>query len=194
MLWLYVNGPKWEVKTFLKYRVNGYTFSPQHYDDSISTQDSGVCMDAITTFVASSKDLNPMDDDTTWYGVIREIMEVDYYDFQHVVFYCDWVNVADKTNGCKVCPDTNLLMVNLKKLKNTDGEYDEPAILASEASQVFYIINTHINSDWSIVRRSPKRIMDNIDDYEVPTTYQSILKEQPNLEPLLKCIQSKSTC
>lgn len=136
---MYISGPKWKAITYLKYKVNGYTFSPQHYNDTISTQDSGVCMDAITTFVACSKDLNPTDDDTTWYGVNKEIMEVDYYNYQHVVFYYDWVNVGDKTNGCKVCSNANVLVVNLKRLKNTNGEYDEPAILACEASQVFYI-------------------------------------------------------
>ena len=96
LLWYYVSGPTWEAKTHLKYRINGYVFSPQHYDKTHSTQDSGVCMDAITMFIPSEKYLNSMDDDTTWYGVVKEIIEVDYYDFQHVVFYCDWVNIADK--------------------------------------------------------------------------------------------------
>lgn len=187
MLWQYVSGPKWESKSYLKYRVNGYIFSPQHYDDSHSIQDSGVCMDAITTFVASAKDINPTDDDTTWYGIIKEIIEVDYYDFQHVVFYCDWVNIADKTNGCKICTDSHLLMVNLNRLKTGNGEYDEPAILATEACQVFYVQDTQ-NSDWSIVRRSPKRMTDNVDDYTIPTDFQSVLREQQNLVPLLKCI------
>lgn len=117
MSWHYVSGPKWEAKTYLKYRVNGYVFSPQHYDDTLSTQDNGVCMDAITTFVASARDINPIDDDTTWYGIIKEIIEVDYYDFQHMVFYYDWVNIGDKTNGSKICPDPNLLMVNIKGSK-----------------------------------------------------------------------------
>lgn len=190
MLWQYVSGPKWEAKSYLKYRVNGYIFSPQHYDDTLLTQDSGVCMDAITTFVASAKDINPTDDDTTWYGIIKDIIEVDYYDSQHVVFYCDWINIADKTNGCKICTDSHLLMVNLKKLKNSNGEYDEPAILATEAGQVFYVKDTQ-NPDWSVVRRSPKRMTDNIDDYTIPTDFQSVMKEQANLGPLLKCVEMK---
>lgn len=190
MLWRYVNGPQWEARTHLKYRINGYVFSPQHYDNKLSTQNSGVCMNAITTFVASAKDLNPTDDDTTWYGVIKEIIEVDYYETQHVVFYCDWFNVADKSSGCKICTDSNLLMVNLKKMKSSSGEYDEPAILSSEASQVFYISDMH-DADWSIIQHSPKRMTDNIDDYETPTDFQSILKEQPNLTTLLKCIRAK---
>ena len=147
-------------------------------------------MNAITTFVASAKDLNPMDDDTTWYGVIKEIIEVDYYESQHVVFYCDWINVADKSNSCKICSDSNLLMVNLRKLKSSSGEYDEPVILSSEASQVFYISDMH-DPNWSIVQHSPKRMTDSIDDYEMPMSFQSILKEQPNLTALLKCIESK---
>lgn len=57
------------------------------------------------------------------------------------MFYCDWVNVGDKTNGCKLCPNSNLLKVKLKKLKSTDKEYDEPAILTFEASQIFLCNN-----------------------------------------------------
>lgn len=190
MLWHYVSGPKWEAKTHLKYRINGYVFSPKHYDNTLSSQNSGVCMNAITTFVASAKDLNPTDDDTTWYGIIKEIIEVDYYISQHVVFYCDWINIADKTNGCKICIDSNLLMVNLSKFKGCNGEYDEPAILSSEASQVFYISDIH-NPDWFVVRHSPKRMTDSIDDFEISADFQSILKEQPNFTRLLKCIESK---
>lgn len=98
----------WEAKTHLKYRNNSYVFSPQHYSNTYLTQDSGVCMDAITTFIASAKYLNPMDNDTTWYDVIKEIIEADYYDFQHVVFYYDLVNITDKTHGYKYCSNSNL--------------------------------------------------------------------------------------
>ena len=73
-----------------------------------------------------------------WYGVIKQIMELDYTIFKEVVFYCDWVKVEDKTNGCKLCPNSNLVMVNLDKLKSVSSELDEPVILAFEASQVFY--------------------------------------------------------
>ena len=73
-----------------------------------------------------------------WYGVIRQIIELDYTIFKEVVFYCNWVRVEDKANGCKHCTDSNLVMVNFEKFKSIDSVLDELVILASEASQVFY--------------------------------------------------------
>jgi len=138
MLWRLVQGPKHKVKTFKKYRVNGYMFSPKYHDDTVSTQDSGVCMKAWTEFRAKKSDKNLKEACTMWYGVIRQIIELDYTIFKEVVFYCDWVRVEDKANGCKHCPDSNLVMVNFEKFKSIDSVLDEPVILASEASQVFY--------------------------------------------------------
>ncbi|OVA03948.1 hypothetical protein BVC80_1455g17 [Macleaya cordata] len=81
-LWRYVEGPVGEAKEYKKYRVNGFIFSPKSHDDTVATQDSGVCMEATTTFRASRKDKHPIDQVTKWYGVIRQILEVNYTDFQ----------------------------------------------------------------------------------------------------------------
>lgn len=66
------------------------------------SQDSSVCMKAWTTFRARKNDQNFIDAWTMWYGVIRQIIELDYIIFKEVVFYCDWVRFEDKTNGCKL--------------------------------------------------------------------------------------------
>lgn len=58
MSWRLVEGPKYKVKTFKKYWVNDYLFSPKYHDDTVSTQDSGVCMKAWTEFRARKSDKN----------------------------------------------------------------------------------------------------------------------------------------
>ena len=126
MLWRLVQGPKHKVKTYKKYRTNGFVFSPKYHDDTVVTQDSGVCMKAWTQFRARKSDKNLKDAWTMYYGVIRQIIELDYTLFKEVVFYCDWVRVQDKINGCKHCPDSNLVMVNFDKFKSTNNELDEP--------------------------------------------------------------------
>ncbi|OVA19201.1 hypothetical protein BVC80_525g6 [Macleaya cordata] len=98
-LWRYVKGPLAQAKAYKKYRVNGFIFSPKSHDDTVATQDSGVCMEATTTFRASRKDKNPINQVTKWYGVIKQILEVNYTDFMEIVFYYDWVKVEDKNNG-----------------------------------------------------------------------------------------------
>ena len=74
---------------------------------------------------------------TTFYGVIRKILYLNYIEFTHTVFDCDWVDVDDK-NACKVEPTSKLVMVNLSKLVSKNTIHDDPFILASQASQVFY--------------------------------------------------------
>lgn len=190
-LWRYVVGPLFEVRTYKKYRINGFVFSPQYHDQNVVTQDSGVCMKAITTFVSSAKDPNGKDAWTMWYGVIRHIMQLEYaHDMHVVVFYCDWVKVEDKTNGCKLNHDSSLVMVNLNKLKSIDKITDEPFILASEASQVFYSKDLK-NEDWWVVIHSPKRLSSLVDDLEIPRDYKSNLEDQPHSEqPISSVFQS----
>ena len=88
--------------------------------------------------------------ETTYYGVIRNIFELDYISFKVVIFYCDWVKVEDK-NACKVDQVTNLIMVDLSKLKSNNHVSDEPFVCAfQKVNQVFYL--EYINNVlWSIV-------------------------------------------
>ena len=62
---------------------------------------------------------------------------------------------------------------------------DEPFILASEASQVFYSKDLE-NDSWSVVLHTPKRLTTNVDDIESPTIYQSTFKDNEKLEDLTK--------
>lgn len=151
------------------------------------TQDSGVCMRAITKFRASGKHKNYKEAETVYYGVIQQIIELDYIDFKQTVFYCDWVKVEDKINGCKIDPFSNLITVNLEKLKTKDRVNDDPFILASEANQVFYSKDLK-NSGWFVVLHTPKRLTTTVDDTEFPIFYQSAFEDNKKLENLTKCI------
>ncbi|KAF9598281.1 hypothetical protein IFM89_026519 [Coptis chinensis] len=52
-----------------------------------------------TSFRASAKDRNLVDDEVTYYGVVKRILELDYVEFKQTVFSCDWGAIEDKTNG-----------------------------------------------------------------------------------------------
>ena len=58
MLWRLVQGPKYMLKTYRKYHINGFVFSPKYHDDTLTTQNSGVCMKAWTKFRARKSDKN----------------------------------------------------------------------------------------------------------------------------------------
>ncbi|KAF6150730.1 hypothetical protein GIB67_020813 [Kingdonia uniflora] len=51
-------------------------------ESSTTTQNSGVTMKAITTFISRKSDPNGVEDETTYYGMVKEILELNYFDFQ----------------------------------------------------------------------------------------------------------------
>ncbi|KAF9600856.1 hypothetical protein IFM89_013452 [Coptis chinensis] len=127
-------------------------------------------MRAVTSFRASAKDRNLVDDEVSYYGVVKRILELDYVVFKQIVFYCDWVHIEDKTNGCIVDPDTNLIFVNLGRFMRNTSEVDEPFILAFEAKQVFYCRDLS-RDNWHVVLDAPKRLTQEIYRcLRIPTT------------------------
>lgn len=166
--------------------VNGFVFSSLSQESSRVTQDSGVCMNAVTTYRRKKGDKSPVDQMTKWYGIIKQILEVDYTNREIVefVFHCDWVKVE---SGCKICPDSNLVVVNLDRIRSVDRYFDEPAILACEASQVFYSKDLKY-PDWWAVIHSQRKMTRKVDNISKPKSeeFQEIFSDEPHLEDLLK--------
>ena len=48
---------------------------------------------------SNAKDKNHIYGDTTYYGIVKEIWELDYRTFQIFIFKCYWVEI---NNGIKV--------------------------------------------------------------------------------------------
>ncbi|KAF5185640.1 hypothetical protein FRX31_024767 [Thalictrum thalictroides] len=169
-------GPKFNVASYNKFRCNGYTFSTFTYDENKLMQNSGVSMKAY-----SSDGIM-----TTYYGVIRGIFDLNYHECSYAVFYCDWVCSEDRS-AFKVDTNSKLVMVNLSKVMSSNTVNDEPFILASQASQVFYCKDTK-HEGWSIVIPSPKRLTKAIDALEIDQTmYNSVIEENERLCALIDC-------
>lgn len=72
----------------------------------------------------------------------------------------------------KIDPATNLILVDLTKLKSKDHMNDEPFVCGFQnLKQVFY----------SVVLNSPTRLTTSIDELEAPTKFQYALDDHPNL-------------
>ncbi|XP_060974488.1 uncharacterized protein LOC133039607 [Cannabis sativa] len=69
-------------------------------DDAREVQNSGIRIVAETMHFASAKDRNPVLGTMTYYGVIEEIWELNYFAFRIPLFKCSWVdnNVGVKTD------------------------------------------------------------------------------------------------
>ncbi|WMV09205.1 hypothetical protein MTR67_002590 [Solanum verrucosum] len=60
-------------------------------DSQGKTQNYGVTLSATTDSFASARDQNPIDGEVVYYGVIKDIIEIDYWGcFSVVLFKCDW--------------------------------------------------------------------------------------------------------
>ncbi|KAL0315015.1 UNVERIFIED_CONTAM: hypothetical protein Scaly_2897200 [Sesamum calycinum] len=117
-------GPKQLVKTWPCYFVNGFNFHTEDHNVSKSTMNCGV-------FVKSS---SYRDTENDFYGMLEEIIELDYPlndDLHVVLFKCRWV---DPTRGMKVHPHYHLVDVNFKRVY----QKDEPFVLARQVVQVYY--------------------------------------------------------
>ncbi|KAF9626502.1 hypothetical protein IFM89_034436 [Coptis chinensis] len=128
--------------------------------------------DSLTT--GKLRDRNYKVVETTYNGVVRHIFEMDYTDFSQVVSCCDWVRVEDRTTGCKVDPDTNLVIVNMEKFKGRNREEDESFILASQAYQVFYSKDL-LRPRWFNIFLTPKSMTKDVDALEVPIQLHSTI-------------------
>ncbi|KAF6161072.1 hypothetical protein GIB67_007713 [Kingdonia uniflora] len=157
------DGPDHNVISYKAYRANGFVFHTKGSESSMTTQNSGVTMKAITIFISRKSDPNGVEDETTYYGVVKEILELGYFDIQQTVFYCDWVWIEDKVNSCVINPETNLIYLNLKKLKRISKEEDELFVLAS---QVFYCKDLTRSDYWHVVLDAPKKLTRDVDAYE----------------------------
>ena len=68
-----------------------------------------------------------MNETITYYGVIREIILLNYYRFQYPLFKCDQVNIFDNKGRCKNDEMGNT-MVNMTRLQHGDRWGDDPFI------------------------------------------------------------------
>ena len=122
--WL-AEGPNTEARRMKRYVVNGTKFRTKDYEENKKTQNSGV---SVAT-----------DGGITYYGVLSDIIELNYYDnLRYILFKCDWVDV-DTGRGYKI-DEFGFPLVNFSRLIHVGKRMtDDPFILASQASQVYYV-------------------------------------------------------
>ena len=94
LLWI-SKGPSHIIVKHDRYKINGFRFNTKALDEKRVTQNSGVSIVAKTPQVASVKDNNLIYAYMTFYGVIKEIWELNYHSFKIPIFKCDWVEIVE---------------------------------------------------------------------------------------------------
>lgn len=144
-------GPFKVAQQFSSYTRNGLHFHTQSYDDGRPVQNSGVALVAQTTRYEKGNADNMIIGNQTFYGIIKEILELNYENKGKIVlFKCDWVDNRRKDKWVKV-DRLGVTSMNFKHLVNTgENISDEPFVLASQATQVFYVEDP-IDDEWVTV-------------------------------------------
>ncbi|XP_050387384.1 uncharacterized protein LOC126803657 [Argentina anserina] len=130
-LFYLAKGPRRCAMSYSGFIINGKRFHTM--EANVSTQDYGVHIEA--------------DNLCNYYGIIRDILVLDFHKLRLAVFQCDWANM-----GPGVKKVDGFTLVNLHEgLTKKD-----PFILASHAQQVFYSKESE-QSSWYVVLKAPPR-------------------------------------
>lgn len=88
-------GPDPTGNRYRGFIINGFRFHVKDLEMRRKTQNSGVVVTAQTSSFASRNDNNPIIGDVTYYGVLKDIIELQYPGGRKVVvFDCDWVSTG----------------------------------------------------------------------------------------------------
>lgn len=145
-------GPSDMIKRANGYIVNGYRFHTERLEKKRKTQNSGVFLSALTRGYASSRDENPKEDTIEYFGILEDIIELDYFAGGNVIlFKCKWYDTLSRNDrGVKV-DQYGYTLVNSKRFAVT-----EPFVMPNQVEQLFYVNDTSDN-DWRVVMRTRPR-------------------------------------
>nr|XP_027063083.1 uncharacterized protein LOC113689513 [Coffea arabica] len=159
---LLARGPNNVGRTYQKILVNGFRFHTRQLESQRKTQNSGVLVNATTSSFSSTKDNNPILSDLAYYGILTNILELNYTEGRTVtLFECDWISKGKKLKQ----DEDGFTLANFKNVK----PHPEPYVIATQVSQVFYVEDP-LAEGWSVVvATSPRNefMMDPVCDIEM---------------------------
>ncbi|XP_050277672.1 uncharacterized protein LOC126719127 [Quercus robur] len=135
-------GPYTSVNRLKHYVINGLKFRSSNVEGNRKTQNSGV---SVAT-----------EGGNMYYGVLTDIIELNYSgNIKHVLFKCKWVDDQNR-RGYKT-DEFGFPMVNFNHSVHGGEEMvHEPYVLASQATQVFYVEDKR-QKDWYVVVKTKAR-------------------------------------
>ncbi|KAK3019618.1 hypothetical protein RJ639_004560, partial [Escallonia herrerae] len=140
-------GPNEVVTRYKGFIINGFRFHIKELQQNRKTQNSGLVVNAMTPSFSSARDDNPILGDLTYYGVLEEIIELQYSGSKRVVlFRSNWVSKGSRKKEDK----NGFTLLNFKRLTR----HKEPFVLASQVQQVFY---TEDVGGWHVVIKTTAR-------------------------------------
>ncbi|KAK5845195.1 hypothetical protein PVK06_001354 [Gossypium arboreum] len=124
------------------------------------TQNCGIVVNSSITSYAGARDSNPIEGNVEYYGLLIDIIELEYYGrWKVVLFQCDW---ADVNTARRIKKDQfGFTMVNFSRLIHTGQQLmDEPYVFSSQVKQVFYSKDPTDEGWYVVLRNTPRDLFD----------------------------------
>ena len=138
-MWL-AQKPSPTILRYQAYDINGYMFYTEERDKKTSYQNSSIRIECITIDEADKR---------VYYGTIEEIWELNYVKVKVPLFRCKWVPLSQ----VKV-DEYRKTYVNKTKM----AYHKDPFILASDATQIFYVEDP-LHKNCHVVMRGKRRVL-----------------------------------
>ena len=128
--------------------MNGVKYHTKERDFNLRSQNSGVMVEG-----------NHEEEDIDFYGVLIDIIQLDYIkECQVVLFRCEWFDLDNKKR--RIRKDGHLVSINVNKCWYDNDLF----ILAIQEKQVFYLNDIRLGKDWRVVQKFHHRHLYDIPD------------------------------
>lgn len=132
--------------------MNGFRFHVKSVDIGSTYQNSGIFVNASSNCYATAHDRQPRDGMLDYYGILTDIIELDYHNGRKVLlFEGDWIDGRTRNRGLKK-DEFGFILVNFNHLLPPSDTF----IFASQALQVFYVKDP-VQPDWEVVVKTKPR-------------------------------------
>ena len=150
------------VEVFSGYLVNGFRFHMKQVEVRRKTKNSDIIIRENIGLFACSSDRNPITEDITYYGILTDVIRLNYGNFinKRTLFRCDWFNVHTQSGIKK--DEFGFTCLNINKRSQQIDQ--EPFILADQAEQAFYVSNP-VDPEWVVAMTTrPRDFFDLLDE------------------------------
>ena len=132
--------------------VYGHYFYMKDSDDGCMTQDCGVEVELDQYSRTSHRDQNLMQGTLGYIGKIQEIIHVDFYLLQCLIFRFKWWDTFD-WNNAKEDHDSGMISINSRKMWH---EVREPYVFPKHCNQVIFFSDVSDRDWWFVLRHNPR--------------------------------------
>ena len=129
----------------------GHHFRTENDDAGNITKECGVEVEFDQSSQSSHRDQKLLRGMLGYVRNIQEIIEVDFFSFQCVIFRCKWWDNFDR-NNVKEDHNSSLICINSRKM----WDEAEPYVFPKHCNQVFFYPYVLDRDWWFVLRRDPR--------------------------------------